>query len=459
MASADPSDPTIADFSPERFAARREAVLERLDGGVMLLPGAPMRFSSRDTEYRYRPDSEVFYLTGITDPGVVVWLGGRPDEEERFVLFVRSRDPEAERWSGPWIGPEEAGERFGADAVHPLEELEERLPDLLKEPRRIHYRLGRDDRTQALVLRALEHGRRRGFVKGTGPRSVVDPGEILDDLRLRKDGAEIEAICRAAEITIQGFREALGRISPGTGEWEIEAELESTFRRRGARGPAFPTIVGAGPNACFLHYVQNSSRMAAGQLVLVDGGADVGLYHGDMTRTVPVDGTFTVEQRALYEVVEGAREAAMEAVEPGASVEAVHQAALDVLVDGMLELDLLDGDREEILDEEAHKAFYPHSTSHWLGLDVHDPGDYAREGEARVLEAGMVLTIEPGLYVPGGGKLERFGGGAVDAFAGLGIRIEDDVLVTPDGRENLTADLPTDAEEVAGLVGWRGGRT
>lgn len=482
-----PPDPSIAGFSPERFSRRRKAVLDRLDGGAMVLPGAPRRYSSRDTEYRYRPDSELFYLTGITEPGVVAWLGGRPDDEDRFVLFVRSRDPEAERWSGPWMGPEAAAERFDPDAVHPLEELEGRLPDLLKDARRIHYRLGVDERTQALVLGALAQARRKGPRKGTGPRAVEDPGQILDDLRLRKDEEEIETIRRAVRITVEGFREALGRVAPGVGEWEIEAELESAFRKRGARGPAFPTIAGAGPNACILHYVRNDGRMTRGQLLLVDGGADVGLYHGDVTRTVPVDGTFTPEQRSLYEIVEAARKAAVGTVEPGATVEDVHRAALDVLVDGMLELDLLTGGKDEILEEEAFKAFYPHSTSHWLGLDVHDPGDYAREGDARVLEPDMVLTIEPGLYVPEwgaafpeangerasgeggeedgrdgedgrGARLRRFTGNAVETFAGIGIRIEDDVLVTREGRENLTASLPTDPDEVAELVGRDEGR-
>lgn len=489
-----------------------------------------MRFRSRDTEYRYRPDSELFYLTGITEPGVVAWLGdvgegsdegsdgdpgdgsdqepgeGSGPDRERFVLFVRARDPEAERWSGPWVGPAEAAERFGADAAYPLEELESRLPGLLEKPPRIHYRLGVDDRSQALVLRALEGARRKGPRKGIGPRVVVDPGEILDELRLRKDEEEIALIRRAAEITVEGFREALGSVGPGVGEWEIEAALESGFRRRGARGAAFPTIVGAGPNACYLHYLQNDRRMAAGELVLVDGGADVGHYHGDVTRTVPVGGGFTAEQRALYEIVEAARRVAVETVEPGATVEDVHRSALDVLVEGMLELDLLKGVKDEILEEEAYKLFYPHSTSHWLGLDVHDPGDYARDGESRVLEPGMVLTIEPGLYVPepgaafpgrrarnaedgedgkaadgsgdgggagdgGGGSgareggcggavagdLRRFSGNAVERFAGIGIRIEDDVLVTEEGRENLTADLPTAPDEMAELVGRGGG--
>lgn len=463
---------SLEGFSRECFSRRRDAVLERLDGGAMVLPAAPMLYRSRDTEYRYRPDSELFYLTGVTEPGVVAFLADR--DEERFVLFTRSRDPEAERWSGPWVGPEDAAERFGADAAHPLEELEERLPALLKSPPRIHYRLGVDDRTQALVMRALEDARRRGPRKGTGPRAVVDPGEILDELRLRKDPEEIETIRRAAEITVEGFRKALAAVGAGVGEWEIEAELESAFRRRGARGAAFPTIVGAGPNACVLHYVQNDHRIEEGQLLLVDGGAEVDLYHGDVTRTVPVDGTFASEQRSLYDVVEAARRAAVEAVEPGATVEEVHQTALGILVDGMLDLDLLVGDKDEILEEEAYKAFFPHNTSHWLGLDVHDPGDYAREGSARVLEAGMVLTIEPGLYVPhsgptfpsgedGGEKgeedrkpLERFGGNAVPRFSGIGIRIEDDVLVTEDGRENLTASLPTDPEGVVELLAGEG---
>lgn len=458
-----PPPPSFAGFRPETFARRRSAVLEALDGGVMVLPAAARRFRSRDTEYRYRPDSELFYLTGITDAGVVAVLGDLP-EGRRFVLFVRSRDPQAERWTGPWVGPDEAAERFGADAVHPLDELEARLPELLRGGDRLHYRLGVDERTQGLVLGALAWARRRGGKKGIGPRGVIDPGEILDDLRIRKDAEEVAAIRRATELTVQGFREGLAAVAPGVGEWEVEARLEAAFRRRRARGPAFPTIVGAGAHACILHYVENARRIEAGDLVLVDGGAEVGLYHGDVTRTVPAAGSFTAEQRAVYEVVETAREAAVGTVAPGVAVEEVHEAAVDVLVDGMLDLGLLEGTADGIVEEGAYKAFFPHSTSHWLGLDVHDPGDYVRAGDARALEPGMVLTVEPGLYVPDSehGRSEEQGdadpmrsflGAGAKRFAGIGVRIEDDVLVTGDGRENLTRALPTDPDEVSELVG------
>ena len=466
-------DRAFRGFPPELFARRREAVLEELADGTMVLPAAPLRYRSRDTEHRYRPDSELFYLTGVTEPGSVAVLRSWADED-RFVLFVRERNAEAERWSGSRLGPDGAAERFGADAVHPLGELEERMPDLLAGGRSVHFRLGGDGvpgliggtsaaaRCRTLVLRSLERARRKGPRRGTGPRAVIDPGEILDELRLRKDEAELERIRRAAALTVEGFREGLGAVGAGVGEWEVEAALESSLRRAGAEGPAFPTIVGSGANACILHYVENGRRMEEGDLVLVDGGAEVDLYHGDVTRTVPVSGAFGPEQRALYDIVEEARRTAVAAVEPGATVADVHQACLRVLVEGMVEVGLLTGEVEALLEEDAHEAYFPHRTSHWLGLDVHDPGDYARGGENRILEAGMVLTVEPGLYVPATGPgdgregeeaAEYLDPEAAARFAGIGIRIEDDVLVTADGRENLTADLPTDPDAVSELAG------
>ena len=434
-------------FPTEALARRRRSVLDRLQGGALVLPAAPHRFRSRDTEYRYRPDSELFYLTGLTEPGAVAVLRD-VEEGDRFVLFVRERDEEAERWTGPRAGPERAAELFGADATHSLGELEDRLPGLLSAARRLHYRLGADPRTQVLVLEALETARRRGSRKGTGPRSVVDPGEILDELRLRKDPEELARIRRAARVTGDGFRAALAAVRPGAGEWEVEAALEGAFRRAGAGGPSFQTIVGSGANACVLHYDRNGDTMEEGDLVLVDGGAEVGLYNGDVTRTVPVSGRFTPEQRDLYDIVDEARRAAVGAVTPGAGVADVHDAALRILVEGMLDVGLLRGSTDALIEEEAHKAYFPHQTSHWLGLDVHDPGDYARDDEPRSLEAGMVLTVEPGLYVPAGTEEP----GAAP-FAGIGVRIEDDVLVTTEGGENLTGALPSAADEVAALVG------
>lgn len=436
---------SLGEFSSDTFHRRRERTLAALGEGVLVLPAAPVHYRSRDTEYRYRPDSELYYLTGLTEPGSVAVLRG--GERESFILFVRERDAEGELWGGERLGQERARELTGADLVHPTFELEAKLPELLAVPRTIHYRLGAEPRTDLLVRDALARGRARGPRKGTGPRGITDPGEVLDDLRLIKDADEVALIRRAAEITVAGFRAALSAVAPGLGEWELEAVLDGTFRRAGADGAGYDTIVGSGPRACVLHYVANSQRVGAGDLVLVDAGAAVGLYHADITRTFPASGAFTGEQRAVYEVVESARRAAVAAAQPGGTIGAVQDAAVSVMAAGLVELGVLDGDPDDLVAKEGHKPFYPHQTCHWLGLDVHDPGDYARAGQARVLEPGMVFTVEPGLYFQPGGE------GAAARFAGIGIRVEDDLLVTADRCENLTNDLPTAADRIAELVG------
>lgn len=411
-----------------------------------MLPAAEVAYRSRDTEYVYRPDSELFYVTGLSEPGAVAVLRGHADED-RFVLFVRSRDETTELWHGSRADPEEVGERAGADSTYTLERLEELLPGLLTGSDRIHFRLDSNARCDALVRCTLATARIRGSRKGEGPRGVVDPGGILDELRLRKEPEEILRIRTAADITAQAHRQAVGRARPGMGEWELEAVLEGTMRGLGADGPAYGSIVGSGPNACVLHYVDNGRVMEADELVLVDAGAAVGLYAADVTRTFPLSGRFTPEQRVVYEIVEGAREAASAAVRPGARMSDVHDAAVRVLLGGLLDTGVLEGDRQELKESAAYETYFPHQTSHWLGLDVHDPGDYTVGGESRLLEPGMVLTVEPGLY---------FGPGAAERgkrFAGIGIRIEDDLLVTTDGAEGLSRSVPSDPEALAALVG------
>ena len=437
----------LGGFTPEIFRRRRERVRADLGDGVLVLPASPVRFRSRDIEYRYRPDSELFYLTGLTEPEIVAVLS---PEDEGFVLFVRESNPAAELWSGPRLGPEATRELSGADVVYPIGELESRLPGLLNGPRTINYRMGSEPRTDRVVLGALARGRVGGSRKGTGPRALVDSGEVLDELRLIKDGEELACIRRAAEISIGGFQAALAHTAPGVGEWELEAVLDSAFRRAGGDGPGYASIVGGGDNACVLHYVDNDCRVDAGDLVLVDAGAAYRLYHADVTRTFPVGGSFSGEQRAVYGIVEEAHAAALGAVRPGTTVAAVHEAAVGIIVAGLLDLGILHGDPADLAAEAVHKKYFPHQTSHWLGLDVHDVGDYARNGSARVLEAGMVLTVEPGLYF-GAAAVE--GLATAERWAGIGVRVEDDILVTEDGCENLTAALPTDPDEIANLVG------
>lgn len=444
---------SIMGFSWETFARRRERVMAALNDAVLILPGAPTLYRSRDTEHRYRPDSELFYLTGCLEPRVVAVFGagaaGGEGEgaQEAFTLFVPERDPRVELWSGPRMGPEEARERFHAGAAFPLNELEARLPALLKEPRAIYFRLGVHPELDRMVVAALREARGRGPRRGTGPRAVADPGNILDPLRMRKDPQELAAIRRATGLTISAFREALAGTREGLGEWEAESILEAAFRRGGGGGPAFPTIVGSGANGCVLHYAANRDVISPGSLVLMDGGAEVDLYAGDVTRTFPASGSFNGPQAEIYGLVLEAKAAAEARIRPGNPVSRVHEAATAVLTRGLVDLGVLKGEETRLLQEKAWEPWFPHQTSHWLGLDVHDVGDYARDGESILLEPGMVLTVEPGLYFNPGRE------DAPDAFRGIGIRIEDDLLVTKEGAENLTGALPTAPEELSALVG------
>ncbi|MDZ7779111.1 MAG: aminopeptidase P N-terminal domain-containing protein [Gemmatimonadota bacterium] len=436
--------PQQREYTPAaHLRARRAAAFRALAADVMVLAAAPVQYASRDTDRPYRPDSELFYLTGATEPDTVaVFVGGDVPE---WILFVPPRDPDAELWAGPRLGPEEAAERLQPDACYPSTELEERLPDLLARGRRIHYRLGTGDRVERCVLSALTRARTRGPRTGTGPRGVLDPGGILDELRLRKDSHEIDRLRAAAELTLDGQREAARVVRPGVGEWEVQAELEATFARAKA-APAFGTIVGAGRNACVLHYRANDAPIPEDGLVLVDAGAELDLYNGDVTRTYPAKGRFSDAQRRIYDLVEAARRTAVDAVAPGRAVGEVHDAAVHVLVAGLRDLGILDGDVGALVEAGAHKPYFPHQTSHWLGLDVHDPGDYAWNGASRTLEADMVLTVEPALYFRPGGAVEA------EPYTGIGVRIEDDVLVTETGHENLTANLPTASHDVEALL-------
>jgi Xaa-Pro aminopeptidase len=427
------SRPALAAGRDEPHTGRRARVLERLGKGTMVLPASPVLYRSGDSDLAYRPDSELLYLTGWREPeAVAVLRGGR--DEERFVLFVRPRDPEKERWDGPRMGADAAREWAGADAAYPIQELEARLPGLLKGSDRVLFRLGRNPRVEALVVESLHEARRRGARDGSGPRGVVDPGGILDPMRRTKDAYELALLRHAAGITAAGLEDARSALAPGMGEWEVQAILEEAFRRRGADGPGFGTIVGSGPNACVLHYRDNTRVMEKGDLVLIDCGAEYGDYSGDLTRTFPVSGAFTPAQKELWEVVDRARAAVIAGVRPGATLQGLHDLATRVLVEGMVEIGLLEGSVEGILEEKKQLAYFPHRTSHWLGLDVHDPGDHVTgAGDPLPLEPGMVFTVEPGLYVPAGSE------GRAETWVGMGVRLEDDVVVTADGGEVLCA--------------------
>lgn len=416
----------------------------------MVLPGARVQHSSRDSEHPFRPDSEMYWCTGLDLPDALAVVstvdggaGGDAagDPRAHLTLFVQPRDAEAERWAGVREGPDAVRERLGAEAAFALDELPTQLAQQLDAADTVFFRFGAHAHVEDHVIEALQRARARGARKGTGPRRVIDPGEVLDPLRLIKDTHEIALMRAAAALTLEGFRALTGRVRAGVGEWALQAELEAAFRRQGGDGPAFGTIVASGANACVLHYVSSRDRLAAGEMVLVDAGASRGWYAGDVTRTFPVDGRFTPEGRAVHDAVDRARAAAVAAVKPGVTIDAVHHAALEVLCAFLVDEGCVDGQVDDVLESGSYKPFYPHSTSHWLGLDVHDVGDYARKGAGRVLEPGMVLTVEPGLYFPTDSR-----------FAQIGVRIEDDVLVTAEGHENLTQGLATDAEAMAALA-------
>jgi len=444
-ATADPAlAPDAAALS--RHAARRARFLDGLGDGVAVLPAARVQHRSRDTEIRFRQDSDFFYLTGFNEPDAVLILTPH-DAERRFTLFVRPRDPEREAWDGTRAGVDGARELYGADAAYPIDELEEHLHALLEPADRIHYALGANadmDRRIAALVARFRRGRQR---LGRGPVALEDPGAALGEMRLIKEPAELERLRVAARINVDGHRAAMRAARPGVAEWELEAHLESAWRVRGAGGPAYPSIVASGSNATILHYTTNDRRMADGDLVLIDAGCESGLYCSDITRTFPVSGRFSNAQRAIYEVVLAAEDAAIAAAVPGSPFAAIHDAALAVLVRGMLMLELLSGEADDIVAKGEHKRFFQHQTSHWLGLDVHDVGLYARAGEPVVLAEGMVLTVEPGIYVPADAE------DVPEEFRGIGVRIEDNLIITAAGAEVLTRGAPVHIDEIEALVG------
>jgi len=437
-----------AALPPVDYAARRERVLGRMGNGVMVIPAAPELVRGRDGEVRYRPDPSLYYLPGFTEPGAVAVLTPH-DPSHRLTLFVRPRDPEREAWDGPRAGPEGAREMFGADAAYPLAELGTRLRGLLEPADAIWYALGSDPPLDAILVDLVRTLRRARPRAGRGPAAVSDPTVILDALRRVKDPAEIARLRLAAAATVAGHRAGMAACRPGVGEWAIEAAVDAAFRSaHPTAAPAFQSIVGSGPNAAVLHYRANRRTVGEGDLVLVDAGAEVEMYCADITRTFPASGAFSPAQRELYEVVLRAERAAIEAVRPGARFSDLHEAARRSLAEGMVELGLLQGDVDGILEREEYRRFFMHQTSHWIGLEVHDVGDYRESPEEpAVLEPGMVLTIEPGLYLAAGVE------GVPEELCGTGVRIEDDVLVTEEGHEVLTAALPSDADAVEALVG------
>jgi Xaa-Pro aminopeptidase len=428
------------------FAARRKRFLEAMEpDSVAILLGAGLATRSRDTHYRFRQDSDFHYLTGFGHPNAALVL--RRDGGPPCTLFVEPRDPEAETWTGYRPGLEGARADFGADEAQPIAELTAKLPALLERARRVYHVLGRDARVDQKIVETVEAARIRSRAHAPPPDAIVDPRTILHEMRLFKEPAELELMRRASEITREAHAAAAGLAREGVSEHELEAVIDYTFRRRGGWGPAYESIVGGGANATVLHYVANDQPLRDGTLVLIDAGCEYAGYAADVTRTYPVGGRFTAEARAVYDVVLDAQEASLAVSRPGATLEDVHDASLRRLVEGMIGLGLLAKTSvDEAIQAGEFRRYYMHRTSHWLGLDVHDVGSYSADGKPRRLEPGMVFTVEPGLYVPA--RDER----APAALRGLGVRIEDDVVVTESGHENLSAAIPKRPDDVEALV-------
>lgn len=424
------------------YRQRREQLMAKIGNGTAIFRSAPTAVMHNDVEYIFRQDSDFFYLTGFNEAEAVAVLAPH-HPEHRFVLFVQPKDPEKETWTGYRYGVEGAKEKFGADEAYSIAELEEKLPQYLEKADRIYYHLGRNDHFNDRILSHWQKLMATYPKRGMGPMAIESTNPLLHSMRQVKSAAELEMLRQAAAISAAAHNRAREFAKPGRYEYQVQAEIEHTFRLHGAIGPAYPSIVASGANACILHYIENDRQMQENELLLIDAGCSYGYYNGDITRTFPISGKFTAEQKVIYELVLEAQLKAIEQVKPGNPYNLFHDAAVKVLVEGLMDLGLLVGDIEELIKEEKYKPFYMHRTGHWLGLDVHDAGVYKHGEESwQILQPGHVLTVEPGIYISPDFKPAEGQPEVPEKWRGIGIRIEDDLLVTSDGNEVLTADVP-----------------
>ena len=426
-----------------RYQHRRAELARRMGRGVAVVPTAPERTRNRDAHYPYRYDSYFYHLSGFTEPeAVVVIVAGK---NPRNLLFCREKNEEREIWDGFRFGPAAAQGQFVFDEAHSIDQLDAMMPDLLADQPALHTHLGGDSAWDTRVMGWLNAVRARARTGVSAPGEVADVHTLLDDLRLIKDADEIATMRLAGEISARAHVRAMRAARPGMKEFEIEAELLHEFRKAGAQSPAYTSIVACGANACVLHYVSNEATLNDGDLLLIDAGCELDGYASDITRTFPVNGRFSGPQKAVYELVLAAQAAAIAEVKPGKRWNEPHDAAVKVLAQGMLDLKLLTGSLAEVLEKETYRQFYMHRTGHWLGLDVHDAGDYKRGGAWRALEPGMVLTVEPGCYI-------RPAAGVPEGFANIGIRIEDDAVVTATGCDIITSSVPKSVADIEALM-------
>jgi Xaa-Pro aminopeptidase len=423
------------------YLERRQRLARAMAEGVALIATAPERVRNRDTHFPYRFDSHFYYLTGFAEPEAALVLTA----QGKSILFCRERNEEREVWDGFRHGPEAARERFAFDEAYPIGMLDEKMAELLENQPALHYPVGADPEWDARAMRWLNAVRAKGRAGIAAPERMHDVRGLVDNMRLLKDAQELGVMRRAARIAAAAHRRAMQATRPGRNEYEIEAELLYEFRRNGAQFPAYSPIVAGGANACVLHYVFNDAPLRQGELILIDAGCELDGYASDITRTFPVGGRFTAAQREVYELVLAAQRAAMDKVRAGNAWNEPHDAAVRVLAQGLIDLELLSGTLDEALEKETYKRFYMHRTGHWLGLDVHDAGEYKRAGEWRRFEPGMALTVEPGLYI-------RAAPDVPERLHNIGIRIEDDVVVTQSACEVLTAEAPKGIDDIEALM-------
>ncbi|HYP97704.1 MAG TPA: aminopeptidase P N-terminal domain-containing protein [Polyangiaceae bacterium] len=421
------------------FQQRRERVLAAIHPGVLVIPAAPLAIRNNDVEHEYRQDSDFFYLTGFDEPESVLVLNSQ--SEQPFTLFVRPRDPEREVWDGARAGVEGAVGEFGANVAFTIGDLAQKLPDAIQNTDRLFYRLGKNRSFDDTLLAALDRVRARARLGVTCPTSIVDAGTVVHEARLKKSERELTAMRRAIDITRDAHVAAMAGATPGMYEYEVEAILRGVFRRFGSERPAYSPIVGSGPNATVLHYHRNDRRMEEGDLLLIDAGCEFDYYAADVTRTFPVSGRFTNAQRTIYQLVLDAQLASIELTRAGRTFDEVHAASVEVITRGLCELGIIEGPLETAISELRYKPYYMHKTSHYLGMDVHDVGAYFVAGKPRLLEPGMVITVEPGIYIANNAQVAQ-------EYRGIGVRIEDDVLVTDGAPAVLSEAIPKRVDEI-----------
>ena len=430
----------------EEMRTRRKELMAQMEpNSIALIPSAPSTFRNSDAEYLYRQDSDFYYLTGFAEAqALLALIPGRKQGE--VILFCQEKNKEKELWTGILMGPEASVQNLKIDDAYPIVDIDEILPGLIEGRDRVYYSMGRDDKFDDQIMEWVKTIRQKTKMGAHPPGEFLMLDHLLHELRLFKSAAEIKLMEHAAKISAEGHRRAMAFCTSGVYEYELEAELLYTFTRNGSRAPAYSSIVAAGDNACILHYNTNNAEIKEGDLVLIDAGCEYEYYASDITRTFPASGKFSDEQKAIYEIVLKAQEAAIAEIKPGALWDAPHNASVNVITQGLIKLGLLEGKLLQLIKSEAYKDFYMHRVGHWIGMDVHDVGDYKVDGTWRMLEPGMVTTIEPGIYIAPD-KLD-----VPERWRGIGVRIEDDVLVTKSGYRILTTGIPKTVSEIESFM-------